>query len=294
METPSEAGGSMVGPKGVLLAIDLTNAVINEAIRQQVAVLVVYHPPIFSGWKKLLLAEPKQNYVMRAIAAGISIYSPHTSLDACVSGSKPASSFFSLLPFLFFFLSNASGSCLGSIFSSFLFFPFFSPSLSFCFRLVNDWLASLLVAEKERESIAPIKAAVNPPAGQEQAGSGRLVTFKQPIPFETLLGKLKQSLGLKYVRIAKVKDEIKTVAICAGSGPSLLNGVKADLYLSGEFGHHDTLQANAKGISVILLEHSNSERGYLKAILQPKLQELLGTEAKVTVSVEDKEPIAIV
>ena len=70
-----------------MLTIDLTSQVINEAIRQQVAVMVVYHPPIFSGWKRMLLSDPKQDYVMRAIAAGISIYSPHTSLDSCVNGS---------------------------------------------------------------------------------------------------------------------------------------------------------------------------------------------------------------
>lgn len=32
-------------------------------------------------------------------------------------------------------------------------------------------------------------------------------------------------------------DEIKTVAICAGSGSGVLKGVDADLYLTGEMGH---------------------------------------------------------
>jgi putative NIF3 family GTP cyclohydrolase 1 type 2 len=45
---------------------------------------------------------------------------------------------------------------------------------------------------------------------------------------------------------------IKTVAICAGSGSDVLSPVKADLYFSGEMGHHDVLAALAQETSVIL------------------------------------------
>lgn len=45
---------------------------------------------------------------------------------------------------------------------------------------------------------------------------------------------------------------IKTVAICAGSGSSVLGPVQADLYFTGEMGHHDVLAALAKNTSVIL------------------------------------------
>jgi putative NIF3 family GTP cyclohydrolase 1 type 2 len=48
---------------------------------------------------------------------------------------------------------------------------------------------------------------------------------------------------------------IKTVAICAGSGSSVLSPVKADLYFSGEMGHHDVLAALAQDTSVILCKY---------------------------------------
>lgn len=57
------------------------------------------------------------------------------------------------------------------------------------------------------------------------------------------------------VRVAKAEhadDLIKTVAICAGSGSSVLNPVDADLFFTGEMGHHDVLAALAKNTSVIL------------------------------------------
>ena len=122
---------------------------------------------------------------------------------------------------------------------------------------------------------------------------GRLVTLKTPVSFETLLTRIKAYLSLPHVRVSKVKDQITTVAICAGSGGSLLAGVKADLYLTGEMGHHEVLTANSKGTSVILCEHTNTERGYLKAVLQGKLQELLGSDVKVITSVDDKDPLTI-
>ena len=78
--------------------------------------------------------------------------------------------------------------------------------------------------------------------------------------------------------------EIRTVAMCAGSGATVLKGVKADLYLTGELSHHvrasrvssagllkrlqDVLAAVAQGTHVILTEHSNSERGYLKVCIR--------------------------
>ena len=52
---------------------------------------------------------------------------------------------------------------------------------------------------------------------------------------------------------------IKTVAICAGSGSSVLNPVDADLFFSGEMGHHDVLAALAKGTNVILCKLSLKE-----------------------------------
>lgn len=53
------------------------------------------------------------------------------------------------------------------------------------------------------------------------------------------------------------------MAVCAGSGGSILKGVKADLIITGELDHHSILDFVEQGQSVILTNHSNSERGYL-------------------------------
>jgi putative NIF3 family GTP cyclohydrolase 1 type 2 len=86
-------------------------------------------------------------------------------------------------------------------------------------------------------------------------------------------------------------------------GGSLLQGTVADVYLTGEMGHHDILACNAAGISVILTEHTNSERGYL-SVLKPRLLSLLKIDlgldkesdvlVDVVVSQSDRDPIEIV
>lgn len=85
---------------------------------------------------------------------------------------------------------------------------------------------------------------------------------------------------------------MNTVAVCAGSGGSLLRDVKASLYLTGEMSHHDVLHAVYNGSNVILCDHSNTERGFL-TVLQNKLQsELPGID--ICVSTVDKDPLEIV
>ena len=77
-------------------------------------------------------------------------------------------------------------------------------------------------------------------------------------------------------------------------GGSVLSGVKADLYLTGEMSHHAVLEATSNGICVILCEHSNTERGYLGAVLKGSLTSELGSSVDVVISATDKDPLTVV
>jgi dinuclear metal center YbgI/SA1388 family protein len=48
--------------------------------------ILAYHPPIFSGFKRLRASHPGESLVVRALRGGVSIYSPHTALDAAPGG----------------------------------------------------------------------------------------------------------------------------------------------------------------------------------------------------------------
>ncbi len=70
----------------LLLTIDLTTRVAEEAIAGEIDVIVAYHPLIFDPLRRLLQSDPQARTIMRLIRKGLSVYSPHTALDAAERG----------------------------------------------------------------------------------------------------------------------------------------------------------------------------------------------------------------
>lgn len=70
----------------VVLTVDASVAVVAEAIAARADLLVSYHPPIFQPLKRLHADGGTQEAILRAAAAGLAIYSPHTALDAAPTG----------------------------------------------------------------------------------------------------------------------------------------------------------------------------------------------------------------
>lgn len=71
----------------VFLTIDLTLEVLHEALQDPtVGVIMAYHPPLFKSFKTLRMTNEKEKIAMLCCAHGISVYSPHTALDACEGG----------------------------------------------------------------------------------------------------------------------------------------------------------------------------------------------------------------
>lgn len=68
--------------------------------------------------------------------------------------------------------------------------------------------------------------------------------------------------------------QISSIAICAGAGGGVFGKLKepADLFITGEMVHHEALAAIEQGKCVIALNHSNSERAYLGAVMQGLLE----------------------
>lgn len=65
------------------------------------------------------------------------------------------------------------------------------------------------------------------------------------------------------------------------------------IHYSGEMSHHEVLDAAAKGTSVILSDHSNSERGFL-SVFRERLAVRLPDRVAVVVSKADRDPLEVV
>ncbi|KAK8791039.1 hypothetical protein WA158_005670 [Blastocystis sp. Blastoise] len=154
---------------------------------------------------------------------------------------------------------------------------------------VNDWIV---------EGLGPIVSSEPIDKNDEDPhyGCGRLVVLQEPYPsLDTMIQQLKTHFGIPHVQVASelpFSTPIKTVAVCAGSGNSVICGKKADLYVSGELEHHNILDAIANNTSVIVCNHSNSERGYLKE-LKNKLEQELGEQYAFKLSLIDKDPLSV-
>lgn len=80
---PAEADGEVTG---VLLCVDVTEAVIAEARERGFNMVVSHHPLFFKGVKQLTGSSVQQRAAMAAIRGGVAVYSAHTSLDSTRGG----------------------------------------------------------------------------------------------------------------------------------------------------------------------------------------------------------------
>lgn len=71
---------------GVLLTVDVTPEVVQEAIDEGCNLIVAHHPLIFKGIKRLNGDTPVQRSIILAISNGIAIYASHTSMDNATAG----------------------------------------------------------------------------------------------------------------------------------------------------------------------------------------------------------------
>ena len=72
--------------KGVLVTLDVTQDVVQEAINHGCNVIVAHHPFIFSGLKKVTGANHTEQMLISAIKNDIAIYAAHTNIDAAQNG----------------------------------------------------------------------------------------------------------------------------------------------------------------------------------------------------------------
>ena len=71
---------------GALLCLDVTEAVIDEAITLGYNLIISHHPLIFRGYKSLTGRDYVEKCIMKAIKNDIVVYSMHTNLDNAPQG----------------------------------------------------------------------------------------------------------------------------------------------------------------------------------------------------------------
>ncbi len=83
--------GLLIGSKnsiitGILLTIDITEDVVNEAIDNNCNFIISHHPLIFKPIKRLTNENETQRSIVKLIKNDIAVYSAHTNLDNVIEG----------------------------------------------------------------------------------------------------------------------------------------------------------------------------------------------------------------
>ena len=71
---------------GALLCLDVTEAVLDEAIALGYNLVISHHPLIFKGYKSITGKDYLERCILKAIKNDIVIYSAHTNLDNAQGG----------------------------------------------------------------------------------------------------------------------------------------------------------------------------------------------------------------
>jgi dinuclear metal center YbgI/SA1388 family protein len=71
---------------GALISLDVTEAIIDEAIANKCNLIIAHHPLIFSGLKKLSGNTWIERTLIKAIKNDVAIYAIHTNLDNVIEG----------------------------------------------------------------------------------------------------------------------------------------------------------------------------------------------------------------
>ena len=74
--------------KSVLVALDVTRDVVNEAIEKDIDLIVTHHPLMFRPVKSIKLTDKPQEYIINLIKNDTNVYSSHTPFDVAKKGNN--------------------------------------------------------------------------------------------------------------------------------------------------------------------------------------------------------------
>lgn len=116
---------------------------------------------------------------------------------------------------------------------------------------------------------------------KEKAGIGKIGLLGEKMNLKACCDLVKRKFGVEAVKVfGDVEKEVKRVAICPGSGKSVIGEAickKADVLITGDIDHHEGIDAVARNMAVIDAGHYGLEHIYMedmKKFLSEKISEV--------------------
>ena len=295
---------------GILLSIDVTEEILEEAIVKKCNLIISHHPLIFGEIMSITGRNFIERCIIKALQNNIAVYSAHTNIDVVYEGvshkmceklslvncrilspSKhelkklvtfvPSSHVEKVREAIFnagagnignydccSFNLTGSGTFRGNVKAK----PFVGEKGNLHFEeeirietifpkyLQSKIIAALLDAHPYEEVAYDIYPLDNT---FDKVGMGMIGEMPEVKDEKLFLSIVKSVFSANCIRHTKILNKhVKKVALCGGSGSSLLNEAiqqGADVFISGDFKYHQFFQADSK-ILIIDIGHYESEQ----------------------------------
>lgn len=190
-----------------LLAVDVTEEVMDEAEREGCDIIITHHPIIFTPLKRFNSATYVERCVERAIRRGIALYASHTNLDSTREGMS--------------------------------------------------WRVGKIIGLERMRVLEPQPNRVDVGFGVV----GELPVAEDAYAFMRRVALALDVRAVRHSDVTEVCREIRRVAICTGSGHSLISdamAASADIYITADLKYNDFMAGENRMI-LMDIGHFESE-----------------------------------
>jgi len=300
----------------ILLSIDVTQGVLDEALEKKTNLIIAHHPLLFSPLKKI--TRQKNSLLYQVITAQINLLAMHTNYDLAENGlndylanllgikkiSPLQSSSEKVFKFAVYVPVKHADKVSRAIFKAgagkigkYTETSFnisgkgtFKPTEGtnpFIGKIgereeVEEIKIETVVAERDLDSVVQAMKDNHPyeePAfdvyelkTKPSYGIGIFGEIDKEVEIPKFSLEVKNRLKARYIRLIKSNNrKIRKVALCTGSGGSLLEQVSrkdADLYITGDITYHTALRAKELGLNVLDVEHFDTEKFFVEALYE--------------------------
>lgn len=281
---------------GLMVCLDSTEAVIDEAIEKGCNVVVAHHPIVFKGLKKITGRNYVERVIIKAIKHDIALYAIHTNLDnmyyqgvntriakklgllntRVLAPKKTLKKLFTFVP------TSHSETLRRALFEA-------GAGLTGSFEHLS--YASLGVGTLHGKGGAQVKLELLFPSAKQgqilkvlkenhpsshvpydimsvenanaDIGSGMIGTLNEPMDELSFLKHVKSTMQAGCVRHTQLLGKpISRVAVCGGAGGFLLSSAirqHADIFITADYKYHEFFDADGQ-IIIADIGHYESEQ----------------------------------
>lgn len=300
----------------ILISLDLTREILDEALENKVNLIIAHHPLLFSPLKQI--TKQKNPLFFKIITNKINLLAMHTNYDLAENGlndyvanllgikkiSPLQGSSEKVFKFAVYVPVKHADKVSQAIFeagagkigkyteTSFNItgqgtFKPMEGTNPFIGKIgeketVQEIKIETVVSERDLESVVQAMKDNHPyeePAfdvyelkTKPSYGIGIFGEIDKEVEISKFSLEVKNRLQARYIRLIKSNEQkIKRVALCTGSGGSLLEQVSrkdADLYITGDITYHAALRAKELGLNVLDVEHFDTEKFFVEALYE--------------------------